>query len=100
MAGKGGYVYIISNKSRSVLYIGVTSNLYSRIFDHKNGNGSTFAKKYNCVYLIYFDFFDTIEEAILKEKQLKKWKRDWKMQLIKVKNPELLDLWEEIEEMQ
>ena len=99
MNGKGGYVYIMSNKNRTVLYIGVTSSLYWRIMEHKDGVGSGFAKKYNCIDLIYFEFFPTIEEAIQNEKQLKKWKREWKDRLIKEFNPNLGDLTNEAKDM-
>ncbi|MFK7899468.1 MAG: GIY-YIG nuclease family protein [Cyclobacteriaceae bacterium] len=72
MFGKGGYVYIVSNKRRTVLYIGVTSNLYNRIYEHKNQEGAKFTSKYNCTDIVYYEFFDSIEEAIDREKVLKK----------------------------
>lgn len=97
---KGGYVYIVSNKSRSVLYIGVTSNLYTRAYQHKNGEGSVFTKLYNCTDLVYFEFYPTIVEAIEREKKLKKWKRAWKDELIKSLNPNLDDLFDQVSEMQ
>lgn len=93
---KGGYVYIVSNVKRTVLYIGVTSNLASRSHEHKYLEGSSFTKKYNCTDLIYFEVFETIEEAIRREKQMKKWNREWKINLIKSKNPGLLDLYEDV----
>lgn len=68
---KGGYVYIVSNKNRTVYYIGVTSNLYARVYEHRNGKGSTFTNRYNCTDLIYYKFFDHIESAIEREKQIK-----------------------------
>ena len=100
MKSKGGYVYIVSNKKRSVLYIGVTSNLHSRIYEHKSGNGSQFTKKYKCTDLLYYQFYNSIEEAIIREKQLKKWKRAWKDELIQEFNPEKRDLFDQITEMQ
>ena len=100
MRPKGGYVYIISNQRRTVLYIGVTSNLYSRIYDHKSGLGSAFSQKYNCTDLLYYYFHESIEEAIKREKQLKKWKREWKDDLIKSFNPNLKDLFPDVSEMQ
>ena len=100
MVAKGGYTYIVSNKNRSVYYIGVSSNLYSRIYEHKMHQGSYFTKKYNCTDLIYFEFHETIEEAITREKQLKNWKREWKEELIKSVNPSMKDLFDEIKEMQ
>jgi len=65
---RGGYIYILSNKNRNVLYIGVTSQLYWRVLEHKSRKGSQFSSKYNCRDLIYFECFSTIEEA-LKEKK-------------------------------
>ena len=93
-------MYKLSNEMRTVLYIGVTSYLYSRIYDHRFGQGSTFTKKYNCTDLVYYHFYPTIEEAIEREKQLKKWKREWKNNLITSFNPELNDLFSEMSEMQ
>ena len=95
---KGGYIYIMSNKNRTVLYIGVTSTLYWRVLQHKEGSGSTFTKKYNCFDLVYYEMFFSIEEAISREKQLKKWKRAWKDELIKKLNPKLEDLTEKVKD--
>jgi len=96
---RGGYIYIMSNSNRTVLYIGVTSNLYIRLNEHKTGIGSKFTRKYNCTDIIYFEGFHFIEEAIAREKQLKNWHRDWKFNLIKEKNPKLKDLSFEVEEL-
>jgi len=93
---RGGYVYIVSNKTRTVLYIGVTSSLYNRITDHKSGHGSQFTSRYNCTDLLYFEFFSDIVSAITREKQLKKWKREYKDNLIKTVNPKLIDLYDQI----
>mgnify|MGYP000944230527 CR=1 FL=1 len=90
---RGGYVYILTNINHSVLYIGVTSNLRDRILEHKAKiYPKSFTAKYNCTILIYFEFYDSIEEAIAREKQLKNWKRVWKMELIQKVNPNFLDL--------
>ncbi|WP_218972162.1 GIY-YIG nuclease family protein [Labilibaculum filiforme] len=89
---KGGYIYILSNKNRTTLYIGVTSDLDRRIAEHVEGEGSKFSSKYNLTDLVYFEEFDDIGDAILREKQLKNWRREWKMNLIKSLNPELKDL--------
>ena len=97
---KGGYVYIVSNRNRTVLYIGVTANLFTRVYEHKNSLGSSFTSRYNCTDLIYFEFFTSIEEASAREKQLKKWNREWKENLIRTLNPEMRDLYAEVEEMQ
>jgi putative endonuclease len=93
---KKSYVYILSNKNKSVLYIGVSSNLVKRIEEHKNSEGSIFTKKYNVIELVYFEEFTEINEAIKREKQLKKWNRSWKWNLIKEFNPNLIDLYDEI----
>lgn len=89
---RGGYIYIVSNYERTTLYIGVTANLSVRIFDHASEKDSEFAAKYKCKYLIYFEGFQNIEEAIAREKVLKKWKRKWKFNLIKKSNPEFNSL--------
>jgi len=91
---KGGYIYIMSNKNRTVLYIGVTAQLYWRVQEHKNGKGSDFTKMYNCVDLVYYECFTSIEEAIHREKQLKTFKRKWKDELILSFNKDLKDLTE------
>jgi len=99
MNAKGGYVYIVSNRRRNVIYVGVTSDLHSRIYQHKNGIGSEFTKKYKCVDLVYYQFFDRIESAIEREKKIKKWNRAWKDKLIGDFNPDLRDLFSEVSEM-
>jgi len=88
----GGSTYIISNKNRTVLYIGVTSDLISRVIQHKTNEGSSFTKKYNCRDLVYYESFLSIAEAIAREKQLKNWHKDWKWNLVKEFNPTLEDL--------
>ena len=95
MARKG-YVYVMSNPRRTVLYIGVTSNIVRRTSQHKSGYGSRFTSQYHCCDLIYYERFDSIEDAIAREKQLKKWNRSWKMRLICKRNPDLRDLSNEI----
>ena len=90
------YVYILTNFSKTVLYTGVTTNLYQRITDHKNGLGSTFTRKYNVKSLIWYQAFNNIEEAIHKEKQIKRWRRAWKEDLINQQNPDWKDLYEDI----
>ena len=93
---KGGFVYIVSNKNRTTLYVGVTSDLKTRIADHKNGIGSKFTSKYKLTDLLYYEEFPDIYQAIDREKQLKNWKREWKFNLIKGLNPSLNDLYWEI----
>lgn len=89
---KKGYTYIITNKKNGVLYIGVTSNLSKRIYEHKNGLMDGFSKKYNLKKLVYYEICDDITNAIQREKQLKNWHRDWKINLIEKENPNWDDL--------
>jgi putative endonuclease len=93
---KSSFTYILSNKRRSILYIGVTSNLYKRIVEHKSGKGSIFTEKYSIKDLLYFEEFTSIDQAIAREKQLKNWHREWKWNLIKQMNPGLRDLFEDL----
>ncbi len=94
---KGGYIYIMSNATRTTLYIGVTSNLQSRVYENRHEKGSLFTSKYKLDYLVYYEYYSTITEAIDREKQLKVWRRSWKDELIRSKNPAFLDLTKEIE---
>ena len=88
-----GYVYIMTNKNRTTLYIGVTNNLCRRVYEHKNHLiKNTFTAKYNLEYCIYFEEFQYFDIAIQREKELKKWNRQKKEALINKKNPE----WKEI----
>lgn len=89
---KQGFVYILSNKNRTTLYIGVTNDLKRRILEHKSGKGSVFTSKYNLIDLVCFEKINGIGRAIEREKQLKNWKSEWKWELIKEENPELIDL--------
>jgi putative endonuclease len=88
---KQGFVYILSNKNRTTLYIGVTNDLQRRILEHKAGKGK-FSSKFNLFDLLYFEQINGIERAIEREKQLKNWNSDWKWDLIKEENSELVDL--------
>ncbi len=90
------YTYIITNKNNTVLYIGVTNNLIRRIYEHKNKLIHGFTEKYNINKLVYFEHFDNINNAIQREKQLKKWNRKWKEELINKVNPNWNDLYLEI----
>ncbi|MFH4370559.1 GIY-YIG nuclease family protein [Vibrio alginolyticus] len=85
-------VYILTSNNNSVLYIGVTSQLPQRIWQHKNGVVEGFTKKYNVHKLVYFELFDDMANAINREKQLKQWKREWKLALVRETNPNFLDL--------
>jgi len=86
------YVYILSNKKRGTLYIGVTSNLLNRISQHKSKSIEGFTNKYNTKKLVYYEFFEDSYSAISREKQLKNWHRDWKINLIEKENPDWNDL--------
>ena len=90
------YIYIITNKTDKVLYIGVTNNLERRIYEHKNKTVPGFTQKYNINKLLYFEHFDNINDAIKREKQLKKWNRKWKEELINKDNPKWNELYNEI----
>ena len=82
----------MTNKYRTTFYVGVTNDLHKRIVEHQNGMGSEFTKKYNLKDLIYFEKFTDINQAIAREKQLKNWHKDWKINLIKKSNPTLKTL--------
>ena len=90
------YVYILASKKNGTLYIGVTSDLVKRAYEHKNNIIDGFTKKYNIHKLVYYEISDDIESAIRREKQLKKWNRKWKMNLIEKNNPEWKDLYFEM----
>jgi len=90
------YVYIISNNYNSVLYIGVTNNILRRVNEHKKKLRSGFSSKYNCIKLVWYIETQNIESAILMEKQMKKWKRDYKINVINEMNPEWNDLYNQI----
>ena len=83
------YVYIMTNKYRTSFYIGVTADLNKRTIEHALGEGSKFTKKYNLIDLVYYEEFTDINQAIDREKQLKNWHHDWKVNLIKVSNTTL-----------
>ena len=85
-------IYIMTNKYRTTFYIGVTSDLRARVWQHVNGEGSAFVKKYRLFDLVYYESFERITDAIEREKQLKNWHHDWKVNLIKSMNPEMRDL--------
>jgi putative endonuclease len=89
------YVYILTNKFNTTFYIGVTNNLNRRIFEHKNKLVKGFTSKYNLTKLVYIEIYQTIFQAIDREKQLKRWHKDWKMNLIKESNPTFKDLYDE-----
>lgn len=92
------YIYILASKKDGVLYVGITNNLIKRVFEHKNNLVKGFTQKYFVHKLIYFEDTNDVNSAIIREKQIKKWKRGWKIELIEKTNPEWNDLYEEITE--
>lgn len=86
------YVYIITNKRNGTLYIGITNNIIRRIYEHKNKSSKGFSSKYSLFQLVYYEVFTSVNDAILREKQIKKWNRDWKIELIEKNNPKWIDL--------
>ena len=93
---KYSYVYIVTNKRNGTLYIGVTSNIVKRVYEHRKGFVDGFSKKYKLHMLVYYEQHLNIEAAITREKQLKKWNRLWKLKLIEGANPKWRDLYHEI----
>ena len=89
-------VYILASKRNGTLYIGVTGSLAQRIWQHRHGEVPGFTKKYGVYRLVYAEPHDTMEAAITREKQIKEWKRAWKLRLIESANPEWRDLYDEI----
>ncbi len=92
-------VYILASKRNGTLYIGVTSNLCNRIAEHKHGAILGFTQKYNVKMLVWFKHFDSMDLAIIEEKRLKEWQRNWKLELIERTNPEWRDLFAEVCEL-
>ncbi len=90
---KSYYVYILATDRNGTLYIGVTSNLLKRIYEHKNNLVDGFTKEYNVHKLVYFEETSDVNSAIIREKQLKKWDRKWKLRIIEEKNPQWKDLY-------
>jgi putative endonuclease len=90
------YVYILASKRNGTLYTGMTSDLIKRVWQHKNSLIDGFTKKYQVKLLVYFEVHRSPEEAIKKEKQIKKWNRNWKLRLIEEKNPDWDDLYGQI----
>lgn len=93
---KFGYVYILTNKGRNVLYIGVTSDIVGRVAEHREGiYEKSFTKRYNVKHLVYWEQVELITDAIAREKELKTWRRNRKIHLIEIMNPEMIDLYNE-----
>jgi putative endonuclease len=90
------FVYIIASRKDGAIYIGVSNDIVRRIFEHRNKVVPGFASKYNITRLVWFEMYDDPISAISREKELKKWKRSWKVQLIEAQNPQWNDLYDSI----
>ena len=90
------YVYILASKRNGTLYLGVTSDIVKRVWQHKNGLIEGFTREYGVKKLVYYEIHEGAENAIKREKQLKKWRRAWKLELIEEKNSEWRDLYVDI----
>ena len=89
-------VYILASRRNGTLYVGVTNNLGRRAYQHRTGSGSQFTAKYSVKMLVWYEHYNDVNEAIAREKQLKKWERKWKLALIEAFNPEWADLYERL----
>ncbi|MBO4480134.1 MAG: GIY-YIG nuclease family protein [Alphaproteobacteria bacterium] len=97
MEKTGGYVYIMTNKKNGTLYIGSTSDLIGRVFEHKNKIiPRSFTARYNLDKLVYFEWHNKLENMVIRERQLKEWNRAWKIQIIEEMNPEWCDLYNQL----
>ena len=92
---KGGWVYIMANRYRGGMYVGMTAQLTNRIYQHREGTGSVHVADFAKTRLVYAEQHDDIQSAIAREKLVKKWKREWKFALIEAANPQWRDLWDE-----
>ena len=90
------FVYFMASRKNGTLYVGVTNNLVRRVFEHKTDAIDGFTKRYAVHALVWFEATDSIEAAIVREKQLKNWKRDWKVDLIETSNPDWNDLYDSL----
>ena len=97
MSKRGGYVYLLASQRNGTLYVGVTSDLVKRVWQHKNDlAGKGFTKRYGVHRLVYYEGHDDIRDAIAREKRIKKWKRVWKLELIEKDNPTWRDLYDDL----
>jgi putative endonuclease len=93
---KSYYVYILASRRNGTLYIGVTNDLVRRAYDHKNDAIEGFTKNYGVHMLVYYESYKDVQDALAREKRMKKWKHQWKIDLIESKNPDWKDLYSEI----
>jgi putative endonuclease len=96
MTERSFYVYILASGQYGTLYIGFTSDLIKRVFEHRNDLVEGFTRRYGVHHLVYFEKHDSAEAAITREKSIKRWRRDWKIDLIEKTNPEWRDLYDDI----
>jgi len=96
MTTAGGWVYIVTNRPNGTLYIGVTSDLARRAWEHRDGVVEGFTKRYGLKRLVYAEYHDDIRSALQREKTMKHWKRSWKIELIAAQNPEWHDLYDSL----
>jgi putative endonuclease len=96
MGARQFYVYILASHIGGTLYIGVTNDLIRRVYEHQQKVVEGFTKQHDVTRLVYFDIFEDIEQAIQREKRLKKWPRAWKISLIEKDNPDWVDLYPQI----
>jgi putative endonuclease len=92
----GGWIYILTNRKNGALYTGVTSDIAARMVQHREGKGSAFCREHGISRLVYVEHHQRIEDAITREKAIKKWRRQWKINLIEQGNPEWRDRWFEL----
>jgi putative endonuclease len=90
------FVYILASKPRGTLYVGVTNNLTRRVFEHKNKLIEGFTERYDVNLLVWYESSESIESAIAYEKKLKRWRREWKIEMVEKQNPEWVDLYPQI----
>ena len=95
---KRGYVYIMASGRNGTLYVGVTSDLVKRIWEHRSGVVPGFTRKYGCKMLVWYEAHDDLQDARLRELQMKKWKRLWKLSTIEIMNPNWRDLYPDVVE--
>ena len=93
---KNYYVYILASKQNGTLYTGITGNLAQRVYQHKKGLVEGFTKRYNLKILVHIEEYNNVHDAILREKQIKKWNRQWKIELIESHNPDWRDLYNDL----
>ena len=93
---KGGWLYMMADRYRGTIYTGVTADIARRTYQHRTGSGSRFVRRYELLRLVHAEHFDRIDEAIAREKAIKKWRRAWKIELIESANPDWNDLFDHV----